>query len=285
MKFGYFSSGNLGYECLMHLDKIPELIFTDRKSREIQRFAQYHGIPFFVGKPDNILAKEFLNDFELDVILSVNYIFLLTKEIFNYPKNGSINLHGSLLPKYRGRTPHVWVIINGESITGVTAHFIDDGCDTGDIILQHKIPILNTDTGQDVLEKYKSVYPILIRDVLVKLESGDVKREIQDNSNASFYGKRIPEDGIIDWNNESINIYNWVRAQSTPYPGAFSYYNGNKIIIDWVRISNYHGTEIPGTILSTIPLLVKTGDGAIIIEKIRNNTVTKFTTKSIFQNE
>jgi methionyl-tRNA formyltransferase len=285
MKFGYFSSGNLGYECLIHLDKMPELIFTDRKSTEIQRFAESHEIPIFVGKPDKKLAKEFLNDFEIDIILSVNYIFLLTKEIFNYPKNGSINLHGSLLPKYRGRTPHVWAIINGESITGVTAHFIDDGCDTGDIILQCKVPILDTDTGQDILEKFKSVYPILIRDILVKLESGDVNREIQDYSNSSSYGKRIPEDGLINWNNESINIYNWVRAQSTPYPGAFSYYSGNKVIIDWVITSNYHGTEIPGTILSTVPLMVKTGDGAIIIKKIRNNTMTKFKTNSIFQNE
>lgn len=285
MKFGYFSSGNLGYECLIHLDKIPELIFTDKKSTEIQRFAESHEIPIFVGKPDKKLAKEFLNDFEIDIILSVNYIFLLIKEIFNYPKNGSINLHGSLLPKYRGRTPHVWAIINGESITGVTAHFIDDGCDTGDIILQYKVPILDTDTGQDILEKFKSVYPILIRDILVKLESDDVNREIQDNSNSSFYGKRIPEDGLINWDNESINIYNWVRAQSTPYPGAFSYYSGNKVIIDWVITSNYHGTEIPGTVLSTIPLMVKTGDGAIIIKKIRNNTMTKFKTNSIFQNE
>lgn len=285
MKFGYFSSGNLGYECLIHLDKIPELIFTDKKSTEIQRFAESHEIPIFVGKPDKKLAKEFLNDFEIDIILSVNYIFLLIKEIFNYPKNGSINLHGSLLPKYRGRTPHVWAIINGESITGVTAHFIDDGCDTGDIILQYKVPILDTDTGQDILEKFKSVYPILIRDILVKLESDDVNREIQDNSNSSFYGKRIPEDGLINWYNESINIYNWVRAQSTPYPGAFSYYSGNKVIIDWVITSNYHGTEIPGTVLSTIPLMVKTGDGAIIIKKIRNNTMTKFKTNSIFQNE
>jgi methionyl-tRNA formyltransferase len=285
MKFGYFSSGNLGYECLIHLDKIPELIFTDRKSTEIQRFAESHEIPIFIGKPDKKLATEFLNDFEIDIILSINYIFLLTKEIFNYPKNGSINLHGSLLPKYRGRTPHVWAIINGESITGVTAHFIDDGCDTGDIILQYKVPILDTDTGQDILEKFKSVYPILIRDVLVKLESGEVNREIQDNSNATLYGKRIPEDGIINWNDESRNIYNWVRAQSTPYPGAFSYYSGNKVIIDWVETFNYHGTEIPGTVLSTIPLMVKTRDGAIIIEKIRNNTMTKFTTNSIFQNE
>ena len=285
MKFGYFSSGSLGYECLIHLDKIPELIFTDRKSTEIKSFAESHEIPIFIGKPDKKLAKEFLKDFEIDIILSVNYIFLLTKEIFNYPKNGSINLHGSLLPKYRGRTPHVWAIINGESITGVTAHFIDDGCDTGDIILQCKVPILNTDTGQDILEKYKSVYPILIRDVLVKLESGNMNREIQDNSNASFYGKRIPEDGIINWKDKSRNIYNWVRAQSIPYPGAFSYYNGNKVIIDWVETSNYDGKEIPGTILSTIPLMVKTGDGAITIEKIRNNTVTKFTTNSIFQNE
>ena len=90
MKVGYFSSGNLGYECLMHLDKIPELIFTDRKSTEIQRFAESHGIPIFIGKPDKKLATEFLNDFEIDIILSVNYIFLLTKKII---KIGFISSH------------------------------------------------------------------------------------------------------------------------------------------------------------------------------------------------
>lgn len=285
MRVGYFSSGILGFESLIRLKIKPKIIFTDNKSLDLQQFAKSYNIPIYVGKPNTEQAEQLLNKVKLDLIISVNYIFILRENIFKFPTLGSINLHGSLLPKYRGRTPHVWAIINGEQVTGVTAHFIDEGCDTGDIIEQKKIDISITDSGQDLLEKYKSVYPTMIKTVIEKLEKGNFNRIVQDNSQASYYGKRTPKDGIINWHKKSDDIYNWVRAQSLPYPGAFSYYNKEKLIIDWVKTKEYEGNEAPGTILSTNPLMVKSGDGALIIEKIRDNKSLDFEINSVLQNE
>lgn len=285
MRIGYFSSGILGFESLIQLKIKPKIIFTENKSLDLQQYAKSNLTPIYAGKPNTEQAEQFLNKVKLDLIISVNYIFILKENIFNSPTLGSINLHGSLLLKYRGRTPHVWAIINGERFTGVTAHFIDEGCDTGDIIEQKKIEILYTDSGQDLLEKYKSVYPTMIKTVIEKLEKGNFKRTTQDSSQASYYGKRTPKDGIINWHKKSDDIYNWVRAQSTPYPGAFSFYNKEKVTIDWVKTKEYEGNEAPGTILCTNPLIVKSGDGAIIIEKIRDNKSLDFEINSVLQNE
>lgn len=165
MRIGYFSSGILGFESLIQLKIKPKIIFTENKSLDLQQYAKSNLTPIYAGKPNTEQAEQFLNKVKLDLIISVNYIFILKENIFNSPTLGSINLHGSLLLKYRGRTPHVWAIIKGEQFTGVTAHFIDEGCDTGDIIEQKKIEILHTDSGQDLLKKYKSVYPTTIQQI------------------------------------------------------------------------------------------------------------------------
>jgi methionyl-tRNA formyltransferase len=170
-------------------------------------------------------------------------------------------------------------------MTGVTAHFIDDDCDSGDIIEQQRIDISDIDTGQDILEKFKVIYPNIIHNVLKEFDSGKINRHPQDHNNSSFFGKRTPDDGLINWNSMSKNIYNWVRAQSSPYPGAFTYYHSQKVIIDWVEIIKYIGAEPPGTIININPLMVKRQDGAVIIKRIRNNRVIKFYINSVFQNE
>ena len=166
--------GILGFESLIRLKIKPKIIFTDNKSLDLQQFAKSYNIPIYVGKPNTEQAEQLLNKVKLDLIISVNYIFILRENIFKF--NTRVNQFTRvLLPKYRGRTPHVWAIINGEHVTGVTAHFIDEGCDTGDIIEQKKIDISLTDSGQDLLEKYKSVYPTMIKTVIEKLEKGILK--------------------------------------------------------------------------------------------------------------
>src|SRR5690606_11116288 len=100
----------------------------------------------------------------VDVLFSINYLFLIERDVLSQDPR-VVNLHGSLLPKYRGRTPHVWAIINNESHTGVTAHLVDEGCDTGPIILQREVPIEYTDTGATILLKFSSLYPEIIADV------------------------------------------------------------------------------------------------------------------------
>lgn len=136
MNLALFVSGGLGFKVLNHLKKSKhsvQCVFTDSNSSEIIDTANDEQLPIFTGNPRNERAIKFFDAYEIDIILSINYLFLIERSLFSKAKL-AVNIHGSLLPKYRGRTPHVWAIINNEPKTGVTAHLIDDGCDTGDII-------------------------------------------------------------------------------------------------------------------------------------------------------
>jgi methionyl-tRNA formyltransferase len=227
-----------------------------------------------LGNPRNGRFKQFIGEDKLDVFLSVNYLFLLDKEIIN-SASFAINIHGSLLPKYRGRTPHVWAIINNEKITGVTAHFIDEGCDTGDIIVQKKIKILPAHTGAKVLAEFEKIYPLLTSEVIDQIMSGTISSKVQDNSKATYFGKRTPDDGEIDWSWQKERIRNWVRAQAYPYPGAFTYCDNKRVIIDKIIFSN-HGFSFEqpnGLVLSEKNgFIVKTPNGAVKLYSIRMNS-------------
>ena len=191
-------------------------------------------------------------------------------QLFEYP----INFHGSLLPKYRGRTPHVWAIINNETETGISAHFIEEGCDEGDIVYQERIMIENDYTGADLLNIFQIEYPKIIFNILENISHGKIFRIPQDDSIATYFPKRVPEDGLLDWNWQKERLNNWVRALSYPYPGAYSYYQNEKIIIDKIKFSNigFDSSIKNGTIISlnenNYPI-VKVQNGAIEIIKMR----------------
>ena len=166
---------------------------------------------------------------------------MIEEDLISYPLKCAVNVHGSLLPKYRGRTPHVWAIINNEKKTGITAHMITSECDKGAIISQKEIPILDSDTGGSVLRKYTEVYPVLIDEVIEKILSGKLAGCLieQDETKATYYSKRTPDDGEIDWNWQKERIYNWVRAMAPPeYPGAFFFDNEKKIVVQKIEYSD-----------------------------------------------
>lgn len=274
LRIGILCSGGLGLSTLRTLSKnfSPQFIFTDLNSIGIIEFAKTHSIPHIIGNPRKFDPRPFLKQFKTDVIFSINYLFIVEDSILKHPQY-AINLHGSLLPKYRGRTPHVWAIINGEKQTGITAHIMEAGCDTGDIVLQQPIDILWEYTGADILQKYETIYPQMVLDIIDKIEKNKLDRVGQDDSKATFFGKRTPDDGEIDWNWQKERIYNWIRAQANPYPGAYTFINGEKVIIDKISFSDYGFEDsIPnGTILKSLPeLLIKTPNGVIELIEIRN---------------
>ena len=277
MKIGILASGNLGFTTIQLIFKIHpiEFILTDSGSDLIIQYAEKENISLFKGNPRNGKTKDFLNNYPCDVIISINYLFLIENDIILHPKVLAFNIHGSLLPKYRGRTPHVWSIINNEIKSGITAHLIDTSCDAGKIIEQIIVPIEKDDTGASVLAKYENHYYPLIASVLNRIKANDFNFTAQDHTKATFFGKRTPKDGEIKWEWEKERIYNWVRAQSTPYPGAFSYYDNQKIVIDWVEFSDFgFNSEIEnGTIINKDPLIVKTTNGALKLTTLRNNTI------------
>lgn len=278
MKIGVLVSGMLGLELLKHLSTQNNIIFvmTDKNSQSIIDLCEVNNWAIFIGNPRKGKSSSFCMNKEIDVLISINYLFLIEEDLIKLPKKIAFNIHGSLLPKYRGRTPHVWSIINNETETGISAHLIEIGCDTGPIIEQIIVPIELNDTGEDIVNKFKKLYVPLVDSVLKKILSNDLVLIPQNHLKATFFGKRTPDDGQINWNWQKKRIYNWVRAQSFPYPGAFSFYKGEKIIIDEIDFTDdgYSNEMVNGRILSSQPLKIKSPNGVIIIKKIRNKDST-----------
>lgn len=274
MKLGLLLSGGLGLEIFRKVMGLHEIVFvfTDKQSNEIVEFAQQNLIPVFVGNPRNNSTSDFIKDKSIEVLVSINYLYLIDNQLIQMPTMLAFNIHGSLLPKYRGRTPHVWSIINNESITGITAHVIDSGCDTGPILNQITVKIGHDDTGNTILEKFKSLYFPLLQEVLNQIELGTHSFTVQDESLATYFGKRAPDDGRINWDWQKERIRNWVRAQAYPYPGAFSWNKNQKIIIDDLVFVDcgYHYENPNGLVLSINPLLIKTSNGVVEIKQVRN---------------
>lgn len=274
MRVGLLASGNLGFIVLEHMKERYqiEFVLTDKNSNTIIDYCQDNRIDFFSGNPRNGNAFELISKKVVDLIVSVNYLFIIEKDIIEMPKVLAFNIHGSLLPKYRGRTPHVWSIINNEKLTGITAHKIDEGCDTGDIIEQINIEITNEDTGATILNKYANNYIPLIENVISKINTNSIEFSKQNGAMATYFGVRKPEDGKINWEWQKERIYNWVRAQADPYPGAFSFYENEKIVIDKIVFTDYgfNSDMDNGLILSENPVLVKTPNGVVELSVIRN---------------
>ncbi|MFV8226343.1 methionyl-tRNA formyltransferase [Christiangramia aquimixticola] len=274
MRLGILASGNLGCSVLKYLRDKYDVVFvmTDKNSLSIINLCEEYNFPYYSGNPRKGRSKEFIQGKKIDVLVSVNYLFIIEEDLIKLPEKLAFNIHGSLLPKYRGRTPHVWAIINNEKVTGITAHIIDSGCDTGDIIEQIEVEIDVNDTGATILKKYEKLYIPLIDSVLLKVKDNKLQFISQDTEKASFFGKRNPEDGKINWEWQKERIWNWVRAQAHPYPGAFAYYHTEKVIIDEICfVDHTFNYEMPnGLILCSEPLKVKTPNGVIEIKKIRN---------------
>jgi methionyl-tRNA formyltransferase len=276
-------SGNLGFNILTKLlnDNSVSLVavFTDEKSLEISALCKDNNISKFIGNPRNGKAKDFLKEIKCEVLLSVNYLYIIEKDLIDLPIRYAINVHGSLLPKYRGRTPHVWAIINGERETGITAHLINEDVDNGAIVHQQTIPILDDDTGAIILEKYNNEYPNLISVILSKIKESNLTAVNQDCSKATYFGKRTPEDGRIVWDWTKERIKNWIRAQAKPYPGAFFFLEDNKISVHKSSFHeigfNYRDQNGKVLLVTNDTVVVKTPNGAISLEKLEGEGFIK----------
>lgn len=289
LAIGILCSGSLGLDTLSKVVKYHsvQFVLTDSNSTGIIEFATKNDIPFYAGNPRNGKGYHFIKNISVDIIASINYLFLIGEDIISHSNILTFNIHGSLLPKYRGRTPHVWAIINGETKAGVTAHVIDAGCDTGKIIHQIEIPINTDDTGVTMLEKYAQEYYPLVKKVLNDVFTNQLKLTEQNEEDATYFGKRTAEDGQIDWNWNKENIRNWVRAQANPYPGAFTFYENQKVIIDKISMTDIITSEKQGNgeIICIHPnVVIKTKNGAVQLDTIRAKSCT-FTLGKTLGNE
>ena len=165
--------------------------------------------------------QEALSILQPDLIVVVAYGQILPKSILKIPKYGAVNVHASLLPKYRGAAPIAWAILNGEKVTGVTTMVMDEGMDTGDILLQTEIPIGDEETCETLHDRLASLGAQLLLETLEKMKGGNIRPIPQDHSKATYAPPLKKEDGHIDWKKEAKEIDRQIRAFN-PWPGAFT---------------------------------------------------------------
>jgi UDP-4-amino-4-deoxy-L-arabinose formyltransferase/UDP-glucuronic acid dehydrogenase (UDP-4-keto-hexauronic acid decarboxylating) len=240
--FAYHNIGIVGLEALArekfdiqaifsHLDDPGENIWFG----SVVEWAKRNEIPVFC--PKNVNTREWIErirSISPEVIFSFYYRNLLSRDILVIPSAGSFNVHGSLLPAYRGRCPVNWVLVKGERRTGVTLHHMVEGPDAGDIVGQKEVLIEFEDTARTLYQKLCLKSKELLEELLPLIKKGIAPRVAQDLREGSYYGGRRPEDGRIDWSWPVMQIYNLVRAVTEPYPGAFTYLpEGGKLFIWW----------------------------------------------------
>ncbi|HUQ32923.1 MAG TPA: GNAT family N-acetyltransferase [Pyrinomonadaceae bacterium] len=203
---------------------------------DLRRLAEAHNLPFLIQpKASSSTYPAFVErvrKIEPDLILVNSYSMLIRPEILALPPYGAINIHGALLPQYRGSNPTQWALINNESETGGTMHYMTADFDAGDIIARRRVPIYFEDTWLDIQGRLAEATEDLLRDELPKLLSQTNDRQPQDETRARHYRRRRPEDGLIDWQQSVLSIYNLVRALVKPHPGAFYYTDATKVVLD-----------------------------------------------------
>ncbi|WP_082858027.1 methionyl-tRNA formyltransferase [Campylobacter hyointestinalis] len=277
LSFAFFGATNYSKELLeffIERNLIPKVIFSIPKEfyisysktrvkntnyANLKIIADRYKIPYYeVNSIDGKKIKDYefiLKDFNLDLILVLGWYYMIPKHIRDTAKYGAWGIHASLLPKFAGGAPLNWAIIKGEKSTGVTLFRMENGVDNGDIIYQKSFDILYTDNIKDVYEKAtlcsKEILELALKNI------NNIQFTPQDMAKIEIYPQRKPEDGKIDWNKNAIEIYNFIRAQTIPYPCAFSYIdkicikiiNSNIVNIDSSDYVNGSIVNIDGEIL------------------------------------
>ncbi len=228
-----FAYHNVGVRCLKtllargvkvalvvtHADNPNEHIWFD----SVAATAADYDIPVITPEHPNIPEElERIRALAPDFLFSFYYRQILMPELLAIPSLGALNMHGSLLPKYRGRVPINWAIIHGETETGATLHYMVAKPDAGDIVAQTAVPILPDDTAREVLDKVTVAAEMTLYQALPALIAGNAPRLAQNPRQGSYFSGRKPEDGRIDWTGSAVGIHNLVRAVAPPYPGAFT---------------------------------------------------------------
>jgi methionyl-tRNA formyltransferase len=184
-----------------------------------------------------------------DFLFSFYYRRMLGAALLALPARGALNMHGSLLPKYRGRAPVNWAVLAGERQTGATLHFMTIRPDQGDIVDQTAVPILPDDTARDVFDKVTFAAEMTLDRALPALLAGTAQRVPQDLARGSYFGRRRPEDGTIDWRRDAVSIHNLVRAVAPPYPGALTSVGGVPARVLRTRIRDAVSPPTPAPML------------------------------------
>ncbi|MBQ4774843.1 bifunctional UDP-4-amino-4-deoxy-L-arabinose formyltransferase/UDP-glucuronic acid oxidase ArnA [Pectobacterium versatile] len=278
--FAYHDIGCVGLEALKLAGYEIQAVFTHSDTpgenhfyASVAKAAAEMDVPVFA--PEDINHPLWVNrirELAPDVIFSFYYRTLLSDDILQLPAFGAFNLHGSLLPRYRGRAPVNWVLVNGETQTGVTLHKMVSRADAGDIVAQSVVAIDEEDTALTLHGKCRTAAAALLAQQLPLIRSREITLTPQDESRASYFGRRTAADGLIDWHKSAREINNLIRAVTEPYPGAFTFLGERNVTIWRARVVKDKIGGEPGAIISTSPLVVACGEDALEIVSGQSET-------------
>ncbi|MEX6313696.1 bifunctional UDP-4-amino-4-deoxy-L-arabinose formyltransferase/UDP-glucuronic acid oxidase ArnA [Providencia manganoxydans] len=278
--FAYHDIGCVGLKALKKAGFDIQAVFTHTDDpnenhfySSVARVSADMELPVYA--PENVnhpLWIERIRELKPDVIFSFYYRDMLSEELLALAPKGAFNLHGSLLPKYRGRAPINWALLNGEHETGVTLHKMVAKADAGEIVAQEKVAITDTDTALTLHAKVREAAEVLLDKTLPLIEAGNYHTTAQDESQASYFGRRTAEDGLIDWSRSATEVNCLIRAVTEPYPGAFTYLGARKMIIWRARVLDDNQGKAAGTVLSSDPLRIACGQGAIEVVSGQSET-------------
>ena len=248
---------------------------------DVKVCAEKLGIPVYQPvKLKDSDSYEIIKELNPDVIVVVAYGQILPKNILNIPKYGCINVHGSLLPKYRGAAPIQWSVLNGDKVTGVTTMYMEKGLDTGDILETKEYEIGINDTAGEVFDTLAEMGGKLILDTLEKAEKGELHPIKQDDSKSS-YAKMLDKSMCnIDFSKTNLQVHNQVRGLS-PWPVASTKLNGKILKIFETRLAEGKGK--PGEFLNTNPLTIACGEGAVVVNTVQLQGKKKMDSKAFLQ--
>ena len=278
LTIGYFADGPWAHEAfeLLHNDPSLEIAFIcarhGQPDKHLRKRASEENIDFLVEEDVNSLSfLDHVRNYNADMFVSMSFDQILRKQLYSLPRLGTINCHAGKLPSYRGRNVLNWVLINDEKEFGITVHYIDEGVDTGDIIMQESYPIHETDDYRTVLERAYIECPIILHKAIQSVYEGTVTRIPQSSLNkyGLICGRRVSGDERLDWSMSSREIFNFVRALTEPGPMAETSLDTVSVRIKRIElIPNapiYKG--IPGSILAKDQkgFLIKTGDSYVRI--------------------
>ncbi|MGO4312773.1 bifunctional UDP-4-amino-4-deoxy-L-arabinose formyltransferase/UDP-glucuronic acid oxidase ArnA [Pseudomonas sp. KB_15] len=277
--FAYHDIGCAGIESLLSSGFEIAAVFThadDPKENafygSVAQLCARHGIAVHAPEDANHpLWIERIAKLDPDYIFSFYYRNLLSEPLLATARKGAFNLHGSLLPRYRGRAPANWVLVNGETETGVTLHRMVKRADAGAIVAQQKVAIERSDTALSLHGKLRAAASDLLRDTLPALLQGKVSETPQDESKATVFGRRTPADGKLVWAKPAEELFNLVRAVTQPYPGAFCAVGEHKLIVWSAEVAKGNEGQAPGRVISVDPLRIACGEDSLIINAGQRN--------------
>ena len=258
---------------------------TKLKAPPVKQAALRAGLEVYQpAKLKDPATVEFLSRYRPDAIVVVAYGHILPTWMIDLPRLGCINLHASLLPKYRGAAPIQWSLIRGEAVTGVTTMRIDVGLDTGDILLKREVEIQDEDTAETLGERLSQLGADLMIETLRRLEQGDLEAQPQDHTQATLAPILKKEDGRIDWNLPALDIWNRIRGLR-PWPGAYTNFRGKNLHI-WAASRPVAGETMhldPGTLIADRGRLrVTCGQGTLLRRRKFNSRAASALRRAIF---